>query len=120
MLHANSDPISVGNLLKFPSHGNPFSADGIGLITKDEVMAMITALIKLADGAYQHLPIMNPMRDQRQSRIVDGVFRIFDSNGNWIIKTFELNEIVSDVIYGIAGIISTVIDYCEQLFLKIN
>ena len=43
------------------------------------------------------------MRD-RLKDIVDGFFRVFDSNGNGVIESFELNEIVSDIISGITTI----------------
>ncbi len=89
-------------------------ADGSGFISKDEVMAVVGAFIQLADPAYQNLP----MRDRLKS-IVEGLFRAFDSNGNGIIESFELNEIVSDVITGIANILTTLIDYMEPHFLKV-
>ena len=62
-------------------------------------MAIVNAFIKLADPAYQNLPLRDRLKD-----IVEGLFRVFDSNGNGVIESFELNEIVSDVITGIAGI----------------
>jgi Ca2+-binding EF-hand superfamily protein len=90
-----------------------FDADGSGFISKDEVMAIVNAFIKLADPAYQNLPMRERLKD-----IVEGLFRVFDSNGNGIIESFELNEIVSDVVSGIATIVATVIDYLEPHFLK--
>ena len=78
-------------------------------------MAIVNAFIKLADPAYQNLPMRDRLKD-----IVEGLFRVFDANGNGIIESFELNEILSDVISGIAGIVTTVIDYLEPHFLKVN
>jgi Ca2+-binding EF-hand superfamily protein len=78
-------------------------------------MAIVSAFIKLADPAYQNLPLRDRLKD-----IVEGLFRVFDSNGNGIIEIFELNEIISDVISGIAGIIATVIDCLELHFLKVG
>jgi hypothetical protein len=78
-------------------------------------MAIVNAFIKLADPAYQNLPMRERLKD-----IVEGLFRVFDSNGNGIIESFELNEIVSDVVSGIATIVATVIDYLEPHFLKVN
>jgi hypothetical protein len=78
-------------------------------------MAIVNAFIKLADPAYQNLPM-----PERLKNIVEGLFRVFDSNGNGIIESFELNEIISDVVSGIATIIATVIDYLEPHFLTVN
>ncbi len=78
-------------------------------------MAVVNAFIQLADPAYQNLP----MRD-RLKVIVEGLFRAFDTNGNGIIESFELNEIFSDVITGIANILTTLIDYLEPHFLKVD
>ncbi len=78
-------------------------------------MAIVNAFIKLADPAYQTLPMRDRVKD-----IVEGLFRVFDSNGNGIIESFELNEIFSDVISGIAGIVATVIDCLEPHFLKVH
>ena len=78
-------------------------------------MAIVNAFIQLADPAYQNLPMRDRLKD-----IVEGLFRVFDTNGNGIIESFELNEIISDVISGIAGIIATVIDYSEPHLLKVG
>jgi hypothetical protein len=89
-------------------------SDGSGFISKDEVFVVVNAFIKLADPACQELPMRDRLKD-----IVDGFFRVFDSNGNGVIESFELNEIVSDFISGITTIITTVIDYLEPHFLKV-
>jgi hypothetical protein len=78
-------------------------------------MAVVNAFIKLSDTAYQKLPMRDRLKD-----IIEGFFRVFDSNGNGIIESFELSEIVSDGISGIATITATVIDCLEPQFLKAN
>ncbi len=78
-------------------------------------MAVVNAFVQLADPAYQNLP----MRD-RLKGIVEGLFRALDTNGNGIIESFELNEIVSDLITGIANIATTLIDYMEPHFLTVG
>ena len=78
-------------------------------------MAIINAFIKLADAGYETLPMRERLKD-----IVERLFRVFDSNGNGIIESFELNEIVSDVISGVATIIETVIAHLEPHFLEVN
>jgi hypothetical protein len=78
-------------------------------------MAVVDAFIKLSDPAYQNLP----MRD-RLKGIVEGLFRVFDTNGNGIIEPFELNEILADVVAGIANILTTLTDYLESVLLKVK
>jgi hypothetical protein len=77
-------------------------------------LAVVNAFIKLADPVYEKLPISDRLKE-----IVEGFFRVFDSNGNGIIEPLELNEIISDVISGIATILTTVIDHLEPHFLKV-
>ncbi len=78
-------------------------------------MVIISAVIKLFDTAYQELP----MRD-RLKEIVQGFFRVFDSNGDGVIEAFELNEIVTDVITGLANILVAMIDFLEPQLLKVT
>jgi hypothetical protein len=78
-------------------------------------MAVVNAFVQLSDPAYQNLP----MRD-RLKGIVEGLFRVFDTNGNGIIEPFELNEIISDVIAGISNILTALTDYLESELLKVK
>ena len=78
-------------------------------------MACVKMFIKLADPAYSSKPL-----SERISSIVEAFFRVFDSNGNGIIELFEVNEILVDVISGIAGIICTLVDHFEPYLLKVT
>ena len=69
--------------------------------------------IKLSDPSNQNLPMSDRLKD-----IVVAFFRIFDANNNGIIEQFELNEIVTDVISGIANILASLIDHFEPFILK--
>jgi hypothetical protein len=78
-------------------------------------MAIINVFIQLADPAYEK----NPIRD-RLKGIVEGLFRVFDTNKNGIIEQFELNEIFSDVISGIANVLISLTDYLESQLLQVH
>ena len=90
-------------------------ADGNGYITKDEVTTIISLFVKLADPGNQDLPMGDRLKD-----IVVAFFRIFDSNGNGIIEQFELNEILTDLISGVANILASLVDHLEPYILKVS
>jgi hypothetical protein len=78
-------------------------------------MVIINAYVQLTDPAYQNIPIRDRLKG-----IVEGVFRVLDTNGNGLIESFELSEIVSDVITGVASILTALLDYMESELLKVN
>ena len=57
------------------------------------------------------------MSDRLKDAVV-AFFRIFDSNGNGIIEQFELSEIFTDIISGIANTLAALIDHFEPGILK--
>jgi hypothetical protein len=65
---------------------------------------------------------LNPSDPETLSKSVkDAImafFRFFDSNGNGIIEQFELSEIFTDIISGIANILASLIDHFEPFILK--
>ena len=56
----------------------------------------------------------------RLKDIVVAFFRIFDSNDNGIIEQFELNEILTDLISGVANILASLVDHFEPYILKVS
>jgi hypothetical protein len=78
-------------------------------------MACIRMFVMLSDPVYQAQPV-----GERIQSIVSAFFRIFDSNGNGIIEVFEVNEILSDVVSGIATIISSLVNHFEPYLLKVH
>ena len=76
-------------------------------------MTIVSPFIQLTDPAYQNIP----MRD-RLKGIVEELFRSFDSNGDGIIESFELSEMVSDVVAGITSILISLANYLESELLK--
>jgi hypothetical protein len=78
-------------------------------------MVCITMLVKFLDPVYQAESIV-----ERIQSIVSAFFRVFDSNGNGIIELFEVNEILSDVVAGIANIISSLVTHLEPYLLKVH
>ena len=75
----------------------------------------MSLFVKLADPANQNLPMGDRLKE-----IVVAFFRIFDSNGNGIIEQFELNEILTDLICGVANILASLVDHFEPYILKVS
>ena len=75
----------------------------------------MSLFVKLADPANQNLPMGDRLKE-----IVVAFFRIFDSNGNGIIEQFELNEILTDLISGVANILASLVDHFEPYILKVS
>ena len=75
----------------------------------------MSLFVKLADPANQNLPMGDRLKE-----IVVAFFRIFDSNGNGIIEQFELNEILTDLISGVANILASLVDHLEPYILKVS
>ena len=96
----------------FPITSLPADADGSGYITKEEVTSILSIFFKLSASS-SNMPMNERLKDA-----VAAFFRIFDSNGNGIIEQFELSEIFSDVITGIANTIAALIDHFEPFILK--
>ncbi len=69
-------------------------------------MACVSMFVKLSDPDYQAQPVA-----ERLQSIVFAFFRVFDSNGDGIIELFEVNEILSDFVSGIAAIVSSLVDH---------
>jgi hypothetical protein len=76
-------------------------------------MAVMKMFIHLGDPAYQSRPLY-----ERVGGIAEALFRVFDANGNGLIELFEVNEILSDVISGVAGVLCVLIDHFEPYILK--
>jgi hypothetical protein len=89
-------------------------SDGNGYISNDEAMACVRMFVKLTDSSYQSQPV-----GERLQSIVEAFFRVFDSNGNGIIELFEVNEILSDVVSGVAAIVCALVDHFEPYLLKV-
>ncbi len=92
----------------------PADADGNGYITKSEVLDIVSMLIKFGDSSNQSIPLGDRLKD-----LVVAFFRMFDANGNGVIEQFELNEIFTDIISGVANIVAALIDYFEPCILKV-
>ncbi len=91
-----------------------FVADvqGSGMVAKDDIMAIVNVFIQLADREL-------PVRDRLKGLVV-ALFRVFDTNGNGTIESLDINEIISDIISGIASILTSVIVGMEPELLKAN
>jgi hypothetical protein len=78
-------------------------------------MACLRMLVKLTDSSYQSQPV-----GERLQSIVEAFFRVFDSNGNGVIELFEVNEILSDMVSGVAFILCALVDHFEPYLLKVR
>ena len=90
-------------------------SDGNGYISKIETMACVRMFVKLTDSSYQSQPA-----GERFQSIIEAFFRVFDSNGNGIIEIFEVNEILSDLVSGVAAIVCSVVDHFEPYLLNVR
>ncbi len=89
-------------------------SDGNGYISQAEAMACVRMFVKLTDSSYQSQPV-----GERLQSIVEAFFRVFDSNGNGTIELFEVNEILSDLVSGVAAIVCALVDHFEPDLLKV-
>ncbi len=77
-------------------------------------MACVSMFVKLSDPAYQAQPVA-----ERLQSIIFAFFRVFDSNGDGVIELFEVNEILSDFVSGVAAIFSSLVDHFQPYLLKV-
>ena len=78
-------------------------------------MAILRISVKLIDLSNQSIPMSDRLKD-----LVVPFFRIFDSNGNGVIEQLEMNEILTDVVSGVANILGSLLDSFEPICLKVR
>jgi hypothetical protein len=77
-------------------------------------MACLRMFVILTDSSYQSQPV-----GERLQSIIEAFFRVFDSNGNGIIELFEVSEILSDLVSGVASILCALVDHFEPYLLQV-